>query len=341
MVFGMVLVGGGTRLTDSGLSITEWRPVTGAIPPLNDADWAREFARYREIPQYRALNLGMSLGEFQFIYWWEWTHRFLGRVIGAAFLLPFLAFLALRRLPRRLIWPCAGLFVLGGLQGLVGWWMVASGLVGRVSVAPERLTTHLGLALFLFCALVWTGLEAWKGPRRTEAARARSGPWPWAMLAAVFVQCLLGGLVAGNDAGRVYTDWPLFNGDLLPPDYAGDGLWGTIAHSVGAVQLHHRLGGYLLFAAALVYAVWAWRRRRPERHEAAGLAVLVTLQAALGIVTLMHAAPLGLSAAHQGGAVVLLAVATAMTWRSRREAGSRGRTLDAGARPVSLRTQRA
>lgn len=317
MVFAMVLVGGGTRLTDSGLSITEWRPVTGAIPPLNLTDWQAEFARYQQIPQYRQLNLGMSLGEFQTIYWWEWTHRLLGRVIGVAFLLPFLVFLTLRRIPRRLLWPCVVLFALGGLQGLVGWWMVASGLVGRVDVAPERLTAHLGLALVLFCALVWTGLEAWRG--RPVAIKGRRSRWgPPLLLTLVFAQCLLGGLVAGNDAGRIFTDWPLFAGSVFPPEYAGADLWATLAHSRGAVQLHHRLGAYVVFGAAIGFAWLAHNARLVERREAMALAVLVSLQAALGIATLMHASPVMLSAFHQAGAVLVLTAATVLLWRSRR-----------------------
>ena len=317
LVFAMVLIGGGTRLTDSGLSITEWRPVTGAIPPLNLTDWQAEFARYQQIPQYRALNPDMSLGEFQTIYWWEWTHRLLGRVVGVVFLLPFLVLLALRRVPRRLIVPCLVLFVLGGLQGLVGWWMVASGLVGRIDVAPERLTAHLGLALILYVALIWTALEAWRG--EAGPLKGRRSRWgPLLLLALVFVQCLLGGLVAGNDAGRVFTDWPLFAGQVTPPIYAGATVWATLAHSVGAVQLHHRLGAYLLFGAAIGFAWLAHNARLAERREAMALAVLVTLQAALGITTLMHASPVLLSAAHQAGAVVVLTAATVLLWRSRR-----------------------
>jgi cytochrome c oxidase assembly protein subunit 15 len=251
LVFIMVVVGGATRLTDSGLSITEWRPVTGAVPPLTDAGWAAEFEKYRRIPEYRFVNAGMSLAEFKTIFWWEWGHRFLGRVIGLAFAVPFLVFLIARRIPQGLIGRCWLLLALGGLQGAVGWWMVSSGLSERVDVAPERLTTHLGLALVLFGVLIWTALDAWKGtaaaPRRQAAAWAAYG-----LFGLVFVQCLLGGLVAGNDAGRVYTDWPLMGGRLFPAEY-GDagGLWWTLVHDHAAVQLHHRLGGYLLFAGCM------------------------------------------------------------------------------------------
>ena len=299
LVFVMVVVGGATRLTDSGLSITEWKPVTGAIPPLSEADWRAEFDRYRQIPEYRFVNAGMSLEQFQTIYWWEWAHRFLGRIIAVAYAVPFLALLAMRRIPRRLLPATLLLFVLGGLQGAVGWFMVSSGLSERVDVAPERLTAHLGLAILIFAGLVWTGLDAWAGMRRGRPMAGWSAAAS-ALLGLTFVQILLGGLVAGNDAGLAHTDWPLMSGRWWPSDYAGAGVWGTLAHSDAAVQLHHRLGAYLLFAAALVFAAMAWRRRSgaPIRTGAATLAALVTAQAALGVATLMAAVPRGLGVLH-------------------------------------------
>ncbi|MDP3400094.1 MAG: COX15/CtaA family protein, partial [Brevundimonas sp.] len=222
LVFAMVVVGGITRLTGSGLSITEWKPLMGAIPPMNAADWQEAFDKYKAIPQYQLVNAGMSMAEFQGIFWWEWIHRQLGRLIGLAFGLPFLVFLAARHitglrrlglpaLPDRLVWRCLILLVMGGMQGAVGWWMVSSGLQDRVDVAPERLAFHLGLALLIFSALIWTGLEALNGPERSES------PSGWTLgasllLGLVFVQCLLGALVAGGKAGLVYTDWPLMNG---------------------------------------------------------------------------------------------------------------------------------
>jgi cytochrome c oxidase assembly protein subunit 15 len=223
----MVVVGGATRLTGSGLSITEWKPIMGALPPMNDAAWAEAFHRYQQIPQYKLVNAGMTLNEFKGIFWWEWSHRLLGRLIGVIFAVPFVVFLVRRQIPRRLIWRCAGLFVLGGLQGLAGWWMVASGLSERVSVAPERLSLHLGLALILFVAVVWTALDAFAGqPRQASVTRWRTGALVF--LGAVFLQCLLGALVAGTDAGFVYNDWPLMNGHLWPQDYAGNGFWQTL-----------------------------------------------------------------------------------------------------------------
>ncbi|HEX6859287.1 MAG TPA: COX15/CtaA family protein [Caulobacteraceae bacterium] len=320
LVFAMVVVGGATRLTGSGLSITEWRPVTGAIPPLSDAAWQAEFARYKAIPQYAQLNAGMGLAGFKSIYWWEWGHRLLGRLVGFAFLLPFLFFLWKRQIPKRLVLRCWGLFALGGLQGAIGWWMVSSGLADRVSVAPERLTVHLGLAFLLFILLVWTGLDAWSGqPRQESVTRWRIGGLVF--LAAAFLQSLLGALVAGNDAGLVYPDFPFFNGALVPADYAGGSLWATIAHNQASVQMHHRIGAYLLFIGAIVMMIMAQRAyylAGQARGIASLIALAVTVQAGLGISTLMAGVPLWLGMLHQAGAVVVLAVATAFAWRVRR-----------------------
>lgn len=316
LVFAMIVVGGATRLTDSGLSITEWRPITGALPPLSEAGWAAEFEKYRRIPEYRYVNAGMSLAEFQTLYWWEWGHRFLGRVIGLAYAAPFAAFLLLRRIPRRLIGRTWLLLALGGLQGAVGWWMVASGLSERVDVLPERLTAHLGLALFLFAALLWTALDAWSGTDRARIEARWAAP-AGALLALVFIQCLLGGLVAGNDAGRIYTDWPLMGGELLPSAYGETGgLWTTLTHDLAAVQLHHRLSGYLLWGAALWFAVHVRRSAAPAsiRVGAVGLAAAVTAQAGLGVITLMAAAPVTLGILHQVGSVIVLGAAVCVGW---------------------------
>ena len=314
LVFAMIVVGGVTRLTGSGLSITEWKPIMGALPPMSDADWQEAFALYRQIPQYAEVNAGMTLEGFKTIFWWEWIHRLLGRVIGLAFAAPFVILLVLRRLPRRLVWRCAVLLGLGALQGLIGWWMVTSGLSERVDVAPERLTTHLGLALLILSGLVWTGLEALHGPDPTRS------PVGWArgaaaLLALVFVQCLLGGLVAGSKAGFIYTDWPLMNGQWLAPV---DWRLGAVAflHDQALVQFVHRLGAYALAIGVTVYAVQAWRKRLSEGLGAAAfiLAGAVWLQAALGVATLMHAVPLVLGALHQAGAAVVLALATWNLW---------------------------
>ena len=333
LVFVMVVVGGVTRLTGSGLSITEWKPIMGALPPMNAADWNEAFEKYRAIPQYREVNAGMSLAEFQGIFWWEWAHRLLGRLIGAAFALPFAVFLILRQMPRRLILRCGILLVLGGLQGLIGWWMVSSGLSERVDVAPERLTVHLGLALLIFMGLIWTGLEAWNGESHSRS------PVGWSrgaavLLGAVFFQCLLGGLVAGAKAGFVYTDWPLMNGALLAPvDWSGGGL--AFLHDQALVQFNHRIWAYALLIGGTVYAVQAWRWRLAEGLGAAAFAVAAALwlQALLGIATLMNATPLWLGALHQAGAALVLAAATVNLWLVRR---SQARLFTSGPRTRGL-----
>ena len=319
MVLAMVVVGGATRLTHSGLSITEWKPIRGVIPPLNPAEWAQEFERYRQIPQYKLLNQGMSLAEFKGIYWWEWTHRLLGRLVGVVFLLPFLWFFLRGQLNRSLIIRCGILFALGALQGLIGWWMVASGLEVRTSVAPERLAIHLGAALILFIALIWTGLDALARDRETRP------PGAWTVMAAVllglaYLQSLLGALVAGNQAGLIYNDWPLMNGKLIAPvDWKG-GVLHAFVHDQALVQFDHRIGAYLLLIAATAYVVFVLRHRAPDALKLAAevLAFLVWVQAALGIATLMNAAPLPLALIHQLGAALVLAAATYNLWRVRR-----------------------
>ncbi|MBX9574212.1 MAG: COX15/CtaA family protein [Caulobacteraceae bacterium] len=318
LVFAMVVVGGITRLTGSGLSITEWQPIMGALPPLNEADWQEAFRKYQEIPQYSQVNAGMSLTEFQGIFWWEWIHRQLGRFIGVAFAVPFVVLLLMKRIPRRLVWRCALLLGLGGLQGLIGWWMVSSGLSERVDVAPERLATHLGLAFLIFAGLIWTGLEAWFGEEhsRSPAGWSRGAA---VLLGVVFVQCLLGGLVAGAKAGFIYTDWPLMNGSVLPPvDWGQGGL--AFLHDPALVQFNHRLVAYALFVGAAVYAVQAWRWRLAEGMGAAAFALfgVVAVQAVLGVITLIHVVPIGLGVLHQAGAAIVLGVATWNLWLVRR-----------------------
>jgi cytochrome c oxidase assembly protein subunit 15 len=320
LVLAMVVVGGSTRLTGSGLSITQWKPVRGVIPPLNAADWQAEFARYKAIPQYQLVNAGMSLDQFKGIFWWEWSHRLLGRLIGVVFFAPFVVFALRREIPRRLLLRLGGIFLLGGLQGLVGWWMVASGLAHRVYVAPERLMIHLGLAFALLGALVWTALDAWAGWARQTLPSpwGRRGLW---LMGLIYFQVLLGALVAGNHAGLIYNDWPLMNGRLLPADYAGPDLWATLAHSQAAVQLHHRLLAYLIVVVAVGFGIAAWRSSYLAR-DAKQLALAVTgavlLQACLGVVTLVTAVPLLLGVAHQVMAAITLCLAVAFAWRARR-----------------------
>jgi len=318
LVFAMVVVGGVTRLTGSGLSITEWKPIMGALPPMTHADWMDAFDKYKAIPQYQQINAGMSLAEFQGIFFWEWFHRLLGRLIGVVFALPLVVFLLMRKLPRRLIARCVILLGLGGLQGLIGWWMVTSGLSERVDVAPERLATHLGLALIIFMGLIWTGLEAWNGEEHSRS------PEGWSrgaalLLGAVFIQCLLGGLVAGAKAGFVYTDWPLMNGGVFPPVEWGKGALAFL-HDQALVQFNHRIWAYGLLIGGTVYAVQAWRWRVSEGLGAGAFTVAAALwlQAVLGVITLMHAVPLWLGALHQAGAALVLATATVNLWLVRR-----------------------
>lgn len=321
MVVGMVVLGGATRLTDSGLSITQWRPIKGAIPPLSEAAWLKEFGLYQQIPQFRQMNPDMDLDGFKMIFWWEWTHRFLGRLVGVVFAAPFIWFLIRREIPRRLVWRCFGLLILGGLQGLVGWWMVASGLSGRVSVAPERLAVHLGLALVLYAALIWCALEAEHGAARMED----DGPWARGgagLTALLFIQILLGALVAGNDAGKVFTDWPLMGGRIFPEEYAAGGsFWATMAHNAASVQFHHRLFAYLIVALVAAFA-WRARHSRFIQADVRGgvylLAILVLVQVALGVVTLVLTAPLWMGMIHQLFALVLLTCGVWVTWRARR-----------------------
>ncbi|MEO8812526.1 MAG: COX15/CtaA family protein [Caulobacteraceae bacterium] len=323
-VVAMVVVGGATRLTGSGLSITRWRPVSGAIPPLGHAAWLDLFSQYRSTPQYRLVNRGMSLGQFQFIFWWEWTHRLLGRAVGLVFAVPFLVFLATRRLRGVLAWRCLALLMLGGVQGLVGWWMVESGLERRVLVVPERLATHLGLALLLLAALVWTGLDAWSGPRRGTRGRRAGSLWPaigGLFAAGVFLQCLLGALVAGNQEGLIDNDWPRMGGRWFPADYVHGGFWATAAHGPAAVQFDHRVFAYCLGLSALGIAVGAVRSGRlsmPARVLGLAVGAMAVLQIGLGIATLMSGVALPLAIGHQATAAALMIVATAFAWRTRR-----------------------
>ncbi|MBS7537442.1 COX15/CtaA family protein [Ancylobacter lacus] len=314
----MVVVGGAIRLTESGLSITEWKPVTGMIPPLGDAAWQSEFAKYQQIPQYIQINRGMSLEEFKYIFWWEWGHRLLGRLIGFAFLLPFLFFLWRGLIDRALGWKLGGLFVLGGLQGAIGWWMVASGLVGRTDVSQYRLATHLTTACLILAATVAVALSL-KPPAVVRPVPARLRRGAALLLALVVLQIFLGGLVAGLDAGLSHTTWPLIDGHFIPP--LGDLLiqqpaWRNFFENVLTVQFDHRMVAYALWVAALLHAIAA-RGVPGAGGRAALLFGLVTLQAALGIATLVHQVPIDLALTHQFGATVVLITATAHLVRLR------------------------
>lgn len=315
LVVAMVLVGGMTRLTDSGLSITEWRPVTGAIPPLTAEDWQVEFDKYRQIPQYQLINRGMSLEEFKVIYWWEWGHRQFGRVIGLVWAVGYFGFLVFRRIPPgwslRLLIP--GL--LGGVQGAIGWWMVASGLEGEmISVASYRLAVHLGLAFVILGLLVHYALMLGREPADLVQARRRRLRGPrglgQGLLALTFLQIVLGALVAGIDAGRSYADWPLMGGEWFPSAaFVVEPPWRNFFESAGLVQFSHRVLGYLVFLLGLVWWVVAWRSgHRGLRGRAHAVMAVLSLQVVLGVVTVMQAAPWELAIVHQAGAIALWAL---------------------------------
>jgi cytochrome c oxidase assembly protein subunit 15 len=312
LVVATLLVGGATRLTESGLSITEWKPVTGIVPPLTEAQWQVEFDKYKSIPQYSELNRGMSLTAFKTIFWWEWGHRMLGRTIGAVFLLPFLFFLWRGWIGRGLRWKLWTLFALGGLQGAVGWWMVYSGLSDRVSVSQYRLAFHMTLACMIYAAIVWTlrGLN----PTPVVQAPARIRVGAAALLLLVLLQIYLGALVAGLDAGLTYNTWPLIDGALVP---AADRLWfltplwRNFFENDLTVQFVHRTIAYVLWAVAILHAVDVVRTLPRGQFVALAvwLAIAMTLQAAIGIATLLYQVPISLALLHQGTAIVILTIA--------------------------------
>ena len=312
LVFAMVVVGGATRLTGSGLSITEWRPVTGAVPPLSVGAWEAEFAKYREIPQYRQLNAGMSLDEFKTIYWWEWGHRFLGRILGLVFAVPLVVFVAMGRIGSRLLASLLGLLALGGAQAFVGWFMVQSGLSERVSVSQYRLAFHLTLALVIFSGTLWIVRGLAEQPRYQDVP-PRMRLTAQGLLGLVFLQIFLGALVAGLDAGLGYQTWPLMDGRLVPPLaslLAAEPAWTNFFENILTVQFQHRLVAYLLLAVAALHAWDGWRGDRAVRARASYLFALVALQGVLGVLTLLNAVPIGLALAHQAGAVAILGLAT-------------------------------
>ena len=312
LVVVMIAVGGLTRLTDSGLSITEWRPVTGALPPLNAAEWQSEFDKYRAIPEYELQNAGMTLADFKVIYWWEWGHRQLGRVIGLVWGLGFLGFAVARNIPPGWTGRLLLLGALGGAQGAIGWWMVASGLEqGMVDVASYRLATHLGLAFVILGLIAWYALLLGRTePALMTARRNRDAGLfglSTGLMHLAFVQILLGALVAGIDAGRSYTDWPLMGGEVFPSAaFVIDPLWRNFFENPGLVQFIHRTAGYLLLILGAV--VWLRGRRSANRGVVAGVNLMMlalVAQIVLGVVTVYNAAPWPLALGHQFLAVVL------------------------------------
>ncbi|SFQ41678.1 cytochrome c oxidase assembly protein subunit 15 [Roseivivax halotolerans] len=312
LVLAMIVVGGLTRLTDSGLSITEWAPVSGALPPMNAEAWQREFDAYRQIPEYRLQNVGMSLEEFKFIYWWEWGHRQLGRFVGLVWALGFVGFLATRNIPPGWTGRLLGLGALGGLQGAIGWWMVSSGLSGdRIDVASYRLATHLGLAFVILGLIAWYTFQLGQPERdliqRRRMREAKLFSMGTGLMHFAFLQILLGALVAGIDAGRNYTDWPLMAGGIFPPTpFEIEPVWRNFFENAGLVQFMHRLAGYLLFVFGIV--VWLRARRSPNADTCFrfnAVMAMMLLQMVLGVVTVLYGAPLEIAIVHQLGAVIL------------------------------------
>lgn len=313
MLVAMIAVGGLTRLTDSGLSITEWKPVTGAIPPLNAADWQSEFAKYQASPEFQLQNSAMTLSEFKFIYFWEWSHRLLGRLIGLVWAVGFFWFLLRRQIPVGWTGRLASLGLLGGLQGAVGWWMVSSGLTGRmVDVASYRLAIHLGIAFVILGLIGWYAMLLGRDQAALMQARrareARLGGWATALGITAFAQILLGALVAGIDAGRSFPTWPSMNGEFLPSEsFDYQPLWSNFFENPALVQFDHRMLGYTLLVLTLV----AWGQARKSAHRRTrgafnGLLVVTVLQMILGIGTAVMAAPWHIAIVHQFGAVMVL-----------------------------------
>ena len=321
LVFAMIVLGGVTRLTGSGLSMVNWKPISGVLPPLNQAAWEREFEHYRQTPEYAYVNKGMSLAEFKGIFWFEFAHRFLGRLIGVVFLLPFLYFLLRRRIQASLAPRLATMFVLGGLQGLLGWYMVKSGLVDNPHVSQYRLAAHLGLAVIIYAFMLWTALGILQ---REESAvpRTRSGfeTFTRILIVAMFVVMMSGAFVAGLKAGFIHNTFPMMAGKLLP-----DGMWSmtpaylNLFENATTVQFNHRLIAIATFLAIVVLWLGAPRfaLTRPQRLWLHATGLVAVVQVALGISTLVLRVPIPLAALHQAGAMALLTVLLCLAYESR------------------------
>ena len=317
MIVIMIAVGGVTRLTRSGLSITEWNLVTGVIPPTDEAAWQAEFDKYKKIPQFQKVNSTMTLDSYKNIYWWEWIHRIVGRLLGLVTIAPLIVFLLRSEMPLRIIWRACLLVGLGLFQGIIGWWMVQSGLENNILVAPERLMTHLGMGLSVFVLALWFGLEALEGQ-----SRSRGGPMKWRILTGVLFgllcfQILLGALVAGNEAGLVYNDWPLMDGRFAPYVDWSTGIWSVFVHDQGMVQFMHRMNAYVLLIYVLVYMIMINRDCWDDQikgltHVLFGLLIA---QAVLGIVVLRTNVSLLSALLHQFGGVTILGICTYLMWK--------------------------
>ena len=338
VVFAIVVVGGVTRLTHSGLSIVEWQPIVGTVPPLTDEAWADAFSQYQQTPEYRQVNAGMSLPEFKKIFWWEYVHRLLGRSAGLVFLLPFLYFLARRMIDRPLIAKLLGIFLLGGLQGALGWYMVKSGLVDEPRVSPFRLTAHLGLAFLLYAAMLWTALGVLAPRPRAVTDPVLRGVQRGSalVLGAILVATLSGAMVAGTRAGLAYNTFPLMNGHWMPPEILMlDPWWDNFFHNLATVQFDHRVMA-LLLAVLIPWFCWRCWREAPTRRVgrlSVLLLVALALQVALGIGTLLLAVPVALAVSHQAGALLLFTAALLLAHELRRPRQSGADALAAQALP--------
>lgn len=320
LVFAMVVVGGVTRLTDSGLSIVEWQPIVGTMPPITQADWDVLLEKYRATPQYQQVNKGMSVDEFKSIFWWEYFHRVLGRLIGLVFFVPFVYFLVKKQIDRPLGIKLVGIFILGGLQGFMGWYMVMSGLVNDPHVSQYRLTAHLGLAFVIFATMLWVALGV-LSPASAESGNEkvlRLRRFAFGLSALIFIMVLSGGFVAGIRAGLTYNTFPLMNGHLIPPDlFVLEPWYRNFFDNMTTVQFDHRL---IAWALAFLVPLFWYRSRQVNLSATTRLAcnlflLMLTIQISLGIATLLHVVPIPLAASHQGGAVLLFA---ASLWVSHR-----------------------
>ena len=309
LVFAMVVVGGITRLTHSGLSIVEWQPIVGALPPLGDAAWQDAFRKYQETPEFRQVNPGMDLAGFKSIFWWEYAHRLLGRLIGAAFFLPLLWFAIRRKIGSVLAWKLAVIFVLGGLQGAMGWYMVQSGLVDDPRVSQYRLAAHLAMALLIYAAMLWIALDL-LSQRTTEPTSRSLRRFAFALVVLVFVQAISGAFVAGIRAGLAYNTFPLMSGHVLPPGmFVLEPWYLNFFSNIATVQFDHRVIAWLL--AVVVPGFWLRTRGAAPRARLAASLLLaaLALQIALGIATLIAVVPIPLAAAHQAGALLVFTAA--------------------------------
>ncbi len=315
MLLAMVMVGGITRLTDSGLSITEWQLVVGFIPPLNEADWQEAFRKYKEIPEFNLVNAWMSLEDFKTIYWWEWSHRFLGRMIGVVFLIPFVIFWLTGQISRALTPKLVMMFVLGGLQGALGWYMVKSGLVDRVDVSQYRLAAHLAMAFFIFAFVLWVALDLRKRPPEGDWVFPVSGGLIAAgavLVGLIFFQVILGAFVAGLKAGKAYNTWPLMDGDFIPDGLFVMSPWyKNFFENALTVQFDHRMMAYFVLAYVVIHMIIVVRQVLSGivRYSAIAVTVALFIQAGLGIWALLEAVPLALGVAHQTMALIVFGMA--------------------------------